>query len=89
MGLVNKVVAPDELLSTTHAYARILATEVSPASLAATKLQLYADLHRDAASAVRDSEARVERMMTEPDFAEGVAAWIDKRLPRFPSGRPT
>ena len=29
---------------------RMLATEVSPASLAATKLQLYTDLHRDAAT---------------------------------------
>jgi enoyl-CoA hydratase/carnithine racemase len=53
MGLVNQVVPADELAQTTAAYARRLADEVSPASLAATKVQLYTDLHRDVASSVR------------------------------------
>lgn len=83
MGLVNRVVPPEEVLADTVSYARMLATEVSPASLAATKLQLYADLHRDVRSAVEDAGARLEEMMTGPDFAEGVAAFTEKRPPHF------
>jgi len=83
IGLVNGVAAGEDLLAVTDAYARRLATEVSPASLAATKMQLYADLHRDAASAARDAEARLEAMMAGPDFAEGVAALRERRPPRF------
>ena len=83
MGLVNKVVPGEDLLDVTYAYARQLCDEVSPASLAATKLQMYADLHRDAADAVRDAGERLEAMMRAPDFREGVAAMHDKRPPRF------
>ena len=83
MGLVNRVVAPDELAATVAQYAHMLATEVSPASLAATKMQLYADLHRDAAAAARDAASRLEAMMGSADFREGVAALTERRTPRF------
>ncbi|HVC68931.1 MAG TPA: enoyl-CoA hydratase-related protein [Acidimicrobiales bacterium] len=83
MGLVNQVVEPEELLEVTSAYAQTLATEVSPRSMAASKLQMYLDLHRDAATAVHDSADRLEAMMKAPDFAEGVAAMADRRPPRF------
>jgi len=83
MGLVNRVTPAEELLGVVHGYARVLATEVSPASLAATKLQLYADLHRDAATAARDAEERLRSMMAGPDFAEGVAALAARRPPHF------
>jgi enoyl-CoA hydratase/carnithine racemase len=87
MGLVNRVVPAEEVLAETLAYARMLATEVSPASLAATKLQLYTGLHGDVRSSVEDAEARLEDMMRSPDFIEGVAALTEKRSPRF--GAPT
>jgi enoyl-CoA hydratase/carnithine racemase len=83
IGLVNQVTPAAELADTVNEYARTLATEVSPASLAATKLQLYTDLHRDAATSARDAEERLRTMMTGSDFAEGVAALTDRRPPRF------
>ncbi len=83
VGLVNRVLAPDEVLEATVEYAHVLATEVSPASLAATKLQLYTDLHRDVASSVADAGERLEEMMAGADFAEGVAALRERRAPRF------
>jgi enoyl-CoA hydratase/carnithine racemase len=90
IGLVNKVTPAGDLLSTVYEYARTLASEVSPASLAATKLQLYTDLHGDVATAARHAEQRLRTMMTEPDFAEGVAALTARRPARFsdPPGPP-
>jgi len=84
IGLVNMVTPADELLESVYRYAHTLATEISPASLAATKLQLYTDLHRDAATAARHAEERLRAMMTGPDFEEGVAALTARRPPRFP-----
>jgi len=83
LGLVNRVVAPGDLMTVTGDYARELATGVSPASLAASKTQMYLDLHRDAATAVDDAGARLAAMMRGPDFAEGVAARAERRPPRF------
>ena len=83
IGLVNRVVAPDDLLPATYAYANAMATQVSPASLRVTKRQLYTDLHRDVGSAVADSEALLAEMTSGDDYAEGVAALLAKRPPRF------
>ncbi len=83
MGLVNAVLPGDELLPHTLAYARNLAVTVSPSSMRETKRQVYSDLHRDVGTAVRESEALLERMTTEPEFREGVAALVEKRPPAF------
>lgn len=83
MGLVNRVVAPESVLSESLAYARALATEVSPRAVAAAKAQLYADLHGDVGTAVAVSEALLEDLVQGPDHAEGVRAWLAKRPPRF------
>jgi enoyl-CoA hydratase/carnithine racemase len=84
LGLVNRALPPDELLPYTYDYARRLATEIAPSSLAATKFQLYRDLHGDAASSVNDAGVRMAEMMRSADFAEGVAALVEKRPPAFP-----
>jgi enoyl-CoA hydratase/carnithine racemase len=88
MGLVNRVVAEADVLATAQAYASQLATEVSPSSLASTKLQLYTDFHRDLATSVEDSETRLRDMMQQPDFVEGVAALTERRAPRFGDPQP-
>jgi enoyl-CoA hydratase/carnithine racemase len=83
MGLVNRVVDADDLMGVVREYATMLATTVSPGSLAATKRQVYDDLHRDLGAAVVDADRRLRTMMTEPNFAEGVAALVERRPPRF------
>ena len=86
MGLVNALVEPAELLPHTYAYARRMAAEISPGSLRETKRQIYTDLHRDVGSAVREADALLDRMTTEADYREAVAAFTEKRPPRW-SGR--
>ena len=84
MGLCNASVPVDELADHVLSYARLLATGVSPASVAATKRQLYLDLIRhDVGASVNESEALLSQMMGGSDYAEGVAALRAKRLPRF------
>jgi enoyl-CoA hydratase/carnithine racemase len=81
MGLFNKVLPKEDLMAHVMEYARNLAENVAPGSLSATKHQIYTDLHRDIASAVRDSDARLNTMSTHPDYAEGVKAFMEKRKP--------
>ena len=83
MGLVNRVLPADELLAATYEYARVLAHEVSPASILASKRQLYADLHGDVGSAVEVSERLLEEHMRGDDYKEGVQALLQKRPPAF------
>ena len=84
MGLVNKVLAPEDLLPHTYGYARALATEVSPAALRETKRQIYGEQHDDVGTAVERSVALIDEMMGGPDYAEGVRAWTARRPPEFP-----
>jgi enoyl-CoA hydratase/carnithine racemase len=83
LGLVNRVLAPDRLLDAALDYARELAAQCSPASMATMKRQVYADL----ASTLPDALAEADRLMlasfTAPDFVEGVASFLERRDPRF------
>jgi enoyl-CoA hydratase/carnithine racemase len=81
MGFLNKVVPAGELMPVVMNYARNLADTIAPGSLRVTKNQIYRDLHRDVASAVSESERLINEMVREPDYAEGVRAWTQKRSP--------
>lgn len=83
MGLVNAVWAADEVLTRTLDYARDLLRRVAPDSLRQTRWQIYRDLHRDVAASVNHSEALLQQMMRDPDYREGVAAFVDKRDPHW------
>lgn len=83
VGLVSAVLPAAELIEHTAAYAHNLAHHVSPASLRATRRQVYMDLHRDIGASVADSEARLREMARGPEFREGVAALTEKRPPLF------
>lgn len=83
MGLVNQLFEPAELLDAVKDYAQKLIGSVSPNSLKQTRWQIYRDLHRDAASSVKDSEALIDTMMGESDYREGVSAYLEKRNPKW------
>jgi enoyl-CoA hydratase/carnithine racemase len=82
-GLLNGVYAAEELLTETYAFTRNMVATVSPNSLRQTRWQVYRDLHRDVGTSVRDSEVLLNAMMREPDYAEGVAAFTEKRKPTW------
>jgi enoyl-CoA hydratase/carnithine racemase len=85
LGLVNKVLPPTELMSFTLDYARDMAANCSPASLAAIKAQVYGHLESDLATAVEESDRLMAKSLAGPDFREGVASFLERRPPRFPA----
>ncbi len=82
LGLVNRAVEP-ELLEQTLAYARELAVNSSPASMATMKRQVYADLTRELPDALQEADRLMGESFTAPDFVEGVASFMERREPRF------
>lgn len=84
MGLVNRVVAPEALLDTTRAYARMLADEVSPRSLRVMKRQLWDAQFRTLGEDVAASIAEMALSFRSEDFREGVAYFVERRAPDFP-----
>jgi enoyl-CoA hydratase/carnithine racemase len=83
MGIVNRVYPREDLMAETLAYARRLARNVSPASMRATRHQVYRDLHRDVGTSVAESERLLREMTRGPEYREGVSALLEKREPRF------
>jgi enoyl-CoA hydratase/carnithine racemase len=83
MGFFNKVLAPEDFDRHVDDYAHLIAA-ASPEAVTTAKRQMWADaLHGDARAAVEDSKALIGKLMKLPDYAEGVAALLDKRPPRF------
>jgi enoyl-CoA hydratase/carnithine racemase len=83
MGLVATVVPGDELAEAVAAYAEELATRIAPSSLAATKRQLYVDLHQGAVASIQEADRLLRAMVPSEEFQEGVAALREKRPPSF------
>ncbi len=83
MGLVNRIVSADDLMSEVRAYAEHLANNVSPRSLRIMKQQLYEDQFQTLAESIdRANDAMIPSFGCE-DFREGVAHFVEKRHARF------
>lgn len=83
LGLVHQVVDHGELDGAVERYARSLAEQVAPSSLATTKRQLYAELGDGLLASIERAEALLGVMMQAQEFKEGVAALAERRTPRF------
>jgi enoyl-CoA hydratase/carnithine racemase len=83
-GFAIAAATPEQTIQRAMAYATMLATEVSPASIQMTKRQLAIDLLRhDVGESVREADALLGHAMTQADFVEGVAALRERRPPKF------
>jgi len=82
LGLVNEIVAPEQLMDRAHELARQL-LENSPASLRATKSLLSSytkeQFDRQIAQAVKENAA----IRQTADFKEGITAFLEKRKPKW------
>jgi enoyl-CoA hydratase/carnithine racemase len=83
MGLVSRVVEPDELVPAALAYASDLAINCSPTAMAHIKRQVLADWEITAEESRLRSLVLMSEMGVHPDFVEGVASYQDKRPPAF------
>ncbi|MCX4563640.1 enoyl-CoA hydratase-related protein [Streptomyces phaeochromogenes] len=83
LGLVSRVVEPEDLLDAARAYARDIARNCSPRAMAVVRHQVYGDLDRDFTGALAHSYSAMEFFAGSPDFREGVASFVEKREPKF------
>ncbi|MGW1500925.1 enoyl-CoA hydratase/isomerase family protein [Streptomyces mirabilis] len=82
LGLVNRVVPPDDLEKTARDWAERLATGPTRA-LALTKQLVNASLDTDRATAFAAEAAAQEINMTTTDATEGMAAFTERRTPHY------
>lgn len=83
MGLVNRVVPPDELLVNALTLARVLSTDVSPRSVRVMKRQIWESPYQGLGEAVSLANAEMFTSLQSEDFKEGVAHFQERRAPRF------
>mmetsp|Transcript_34751 Transcript_34751/g.78563 ORF Transcript_34751/g.78563 Transcript_34751/m.78563 type:complete len:288 (-) Transcript_34751:66-929(-) len=84
LGLVQKVFPADGLMEETLKYARDLATNVPPMSMAVIKRQLLRHPLMLPDDALRSSNRLMDiSTANNPDFKEGVRSFMEKRPPAF------
>ncbi|HEY8516224.1 MAG TPA: enoyl-CoA hydratase [Candidatus Binatia bacterium] len=83
MGLVNRVIEHDRLMTEVREYAHELATRCSPRSLRIMKRQLYGNLFVDLGASIEEADREMVKSFGTEDFREGVASFLERRDPRF------
>src|SRR5579862_95206 len=83
MGLVNRVFPQDTFMDSVYAYAKDLASSVSPRSLRVIKNQVYNAMFQTLSDAFEVAENEMVESLQCDDFKEGVAHFLEKRAPVF------
>jgi enoyl-CoA hydratase/carnithine racemase len=79
MGLIHRLVSPEDLIAETRAYAADLVQRVSPEALRQSKRQTYLDFHRDIGMSVREANELLSAMVKQADYREAIRAFLEKR----------
>jgi len=83
MGLVGRVVPHQTFMEEVMAYARMLASEVSPRSLREMKREIWNAQFQTLGQAIDAANADMPGSFVSEDFKEGVAHFLEKRPPAF------
>ncbi|MGW3344569.1 enoyl-CoA hydratase-related protein [Nonomuraea rubra] len=84
LGLANRAVPGDRLLREAQEYAGELAGYSSPASMAIIKRQVWHDWDATLEESAKAATQEMIASFGRPDFAEGVASFLERRPPNFP-----
>jgi enoyl-CoA hydratase/carnithine racemase len=83
IGLVHRVLPDAELLPAVRDYATMLATTVSPRSVAVMKRQAWEAQFQTLAESIVAADHEMSESFGSADFKEGVAHFVERRAPRF------
>jgi enoyl-CoA hydratase/carnithine racemase len=83
LGLVNRLVAGDEVLRVAIEYASDLAENCSPTSMSVIKRQVHSAMNTTFAAAFDEADAEMRASFLRPDVKEGVASYLERRPPLF------
>jgi enoyl-CoA hydratase/carnithine racemase len=83
MGLVSRVIPIGEFTAEVTAYARMLASEVSPRSLKEMKREIWNAQFQGLGEAIDIANADMRESLVSEDFKEGVAHFVERRAPAF------
>lgn len=84
IGLVHRLVEPDQLLPQALEYAADIAVNCSPASIVSIKGQLRDSYARSFLETVQNAESLERAALSSDDFREGVMSFVERRPPAFP-----
>jgi enoyl-CoA hydratase/carnithine racemase len=87
LGLVDRVVPAGQAREAAVGLARAIASH-SPLALRAAKRALRLGAGADLAAALEVEDSAWREAASSPDGAEGIAAFVEKRPPKWPSAQP-
>ena len=83
IGLVDRVVPDDQLITEARGYIESLANSVSPWSLMEAKRMVYQGWEQPIEVALEDADRQADDAFARPDVIEGTTAFAERRAPQF------
>ena len=83
MGYANRLCDPGESVKEAQDYLKMIAGTSAPTSIMMMKKQVYKHLMRDLGESMVEDNQWMSDSLTEDDFKEGVASFVERRSPNF------